>query len=237
MSESAYSDGRAIQEPKNLAVPLHSAVVRVTHWLNAVSFFGLVASGGLILIAHPRFYWGEAGAWGAPPIIQLPIPAILGYSGWGRYLHFLSAWVCFLGGVAYVITGLFVGHFRRDFLPEKGEIAWGPIWRIIAGYLHIRRPTSEESARYNVLQRLTYIAVVFVLFPLIFLTGLAMSPGIASAFPFIVKMFGGEQSARTVHFFLADALVLFLVVHLIMISLTGFSAHVGAMIVGRGKDE
>jgi len=237
VSESAYSEGRAILDPKNLEVPQHSALVRVTHWLNAASFFGLLASGGLILIAHPRFYWGEAGAWGAPPIIQLPIPVILGFSGWGRYLHFLSAWVCFLGGVAYVIPSLLMGHFRRDFLPEKGEIAWRPIWRIIAVYLHVRRPTSEESTRYNVLQRLTYIAVVFVLFPLVFLTGLAMSPGIGSAFPFIVKMFGGEQSARTVHFFLAGMLVLFLVVHLIMIGLTGFSARVGAMIVGRGKDE
>jgi thiosulfate reductase cytochrome b subunit len=237
MTISAHSHGNAIHEPKILAVPQHSVVVRVTHWLNALSFFALVASGGIILIAHPRFYWGEAGAWGAPPIIQLPIPAVLGFSGWGRYLHFLSAWVCFLSGVAYVIAGLFVGHFRRDFLPEKGTVAWRPISRIIAVYLHVRRPASEESARYNVLQRLTYIAVVFVLFPLVFLTGLAMSPGIASAFPFIVKMFAGEQSARTVHFFLASALVVFLIVHLIMISLTRFSARTGAMIVGRGKDE
>lgn len=189
--------------------PRHSALVRVTHWATAASFLALLVSGIAILLAHPRLYWGETGALGTPSLLDLPLPFVLmGQSGWGRYLHFLSAWVCVLAGVVYVFGS--TRHFRDDLF--RGHV--------------------EEPPKYNILQRLTYIAVVFVLFPLMIWTGVAMSPAVTSVFPVIVSVLGGHQSARTIHFIVASALVLFLVGHIVMVCVAGFTRHVGAMILG-----
>src|SRR5215471_4452995 len=103
------------------ALPPRPALIRVTHWVNAISFVALAVSGVAILLAHPRLYWGETGAIGAPSLLDLPLPMLLtGQSGWGRYLHFLAAWGCVLSGAVYVLSGLRSGHFRRDVLPSRG---------------------------------------------------------------------------------------------------------------------
>jgi thiosulfate reductase cytochrome b subunit len=187
----------------------HSALVRVTHWITAAGFIALVYSGIAILLAHPRLYWGETGTLGTPSLVDLPLPMVLtGQTGWGRYLHFLSAWVCVLSGVAYVLGGIVACHFRNDLF----------------------KPV--EPAKYNVVQRLSYASVVFVLFPLMIWTGFAMSPAITSVFPVLVTALGGQQSARTIHFVVANLLVLFLVGHVVMVYLAGFTRQVGAMILG-----
>ena len=187
----------------------HSALVRVTHWITAASFLALLYSGIAILLAHPRLYWGETGALGMPSLLDLPLPMILtGQSGWGRYLHFLSAWVCVVTGAVYVLGGMSACHFRNDLFRRGGP------------------------ANYNVLQRVTYTAVVFLLFPLMIWTGFAMSPAITSVFPVLVTALGGQQSARTIHFVVASVLVLFLVAHVVLVYLSGFTRHVGAMILG-----
>jgi thiosulfate reductase cytochrome b subunit len=191
----------------------HSALVRVTHWVNTFSFFGLVVSGIAILIAHPRLYWGETGGVGTPSLFDLPIPFMLGHSGWGRYLHFLSAWACVVNGLLYGLSGVLTLHFRKNLLPA--------------------RAVSADS--YNGLQRLTYSIVVFVLFPLIIVTGLAMSPAITSVVPALVSVFGGQQSARTIHFFVASFLVLFFFGHITMVSLAGFVNPVRSMITGKSS--
>jgi thiosulfate reductase cytochrome b subunit len=237
MAEIAYLPGLAIQEADRLESTRHSAVVRVTHWITALSFLALLVSGILILIAHPRLYWGETGGVGAPSLIDLPIPFKIGYSGWGRYVHFLSAWVSVLTGVVYVFAGLFTRHFRRNFWPARSDLSMASIWRSVLIDLRLRRPTEEESRTYNVLQRVTYLLVVFVLFPLVILSGLAMSPAIASVVPALRESFGGQQSARTIHFFVASALVLFLFVHLAMVALAGFTSRTRAMITGGGDHE
>jgi thiosulfate reductase cytochrome b subunit len=187
------------QLPQLVTRSSNTVVVRITHWINAISFFSLVVSGIAILLAHPRLYWGETGSVGTPSLIDLPLPFVLvGQSGWGRYLHFLSAWVCVINGSLYLLSGIFTGHFRRNLL-------------------RLTRRTEEESLTYNTLQRLTYIGVVFVLFPVMIWTGLAMSPAITSVFPVLVTFYGGQQSARTIHFFAASLLVLFLFVHVAMV--------------------
>jgi thiosulfate reductase cytochrome b subunit len=192
------------------------------HWIVTVSFVGLLVSGIAILLAHPRLYWGETGAFGAPSLLDLPIPFSLGHSGWGRSLHFLSAWVCVLSGAVYVLYGFVTRHFHRDLMPAKAEVS------------HFRwsRPTEEELLHYNVLQKVSYLGVVFVLFPLIILSGLAMSPAITSAVPALVEGFGGQQSARTAHFFLTTLLVLFVVVHIAMVCRAGFARRMRGMITG-----
>jgi thiosulfate reductase cytochrome b subunit len=234
MAETAYLPGVAIQGSDRLDAPCHSALVRITHWITAASFFALLVSGIAILIAHPRLYWGETGGVGTPSLIDLPIPFMIGHSGWGRYLHFLSAWVCVLTGLLYAMYGLLTPHFRKNLLPDKTDLTWGRISRMVWNDLRWKRPTEEAALTYNVVQRLTYLAVVFVLFPLIILSGLAMSPAIASVVPGLRSGFGGQQSARTIHFFVAVALVLFVCVHVAMVCLAGFGNRVRAMITGYG---
>lgn len=190
-------------------LPRHSALVRVTHWIHTAGFLALLVSGIAILITHPRLYWGETGALGTPSLVDLPLPLILGPSGWGRYLHFLAAWVCVLNGLLYVAFGLRNGHFRKDLVRRSGP------------------------ASYNPIQRLVYLGVVFVLFPLVIATGLAMSPAVTSVVPALVTVFGGHQSARTLHFVVAGLLAVFLLVHILMVYLAGFARRTRAMITGR----
>jgi thiosulfate reductase cytochrome b subunit len=232
MAEAAYILGAAVQTSAVLDAPRHSALVRITHWIFTLSFFGLVVSGFAIILAHPHFYWGETGSIGTPSLFDLPLPTMLGGpSGWGRSLHFQSAWFAVLSGLLYAISGLFTQHFRKQLLPRRADLSWRSMRAGVLDHLRFKRPVETDS--YNLLQRLSYLAVVFLFFPLIILTGLAMSPAITSVVPQIVTVFGGYESARTLHFFLADFLVLFLLVHVAMVILGGFKNRMLAMITGR----
>jgi thiosulfate reductase cytochrome b subunit len=121
---------------------------------------------------------------------------------------------------------------RRDLLPARGEWGWGAVWRVMSKYLRRARPEEEHS--YNAAQRWAYLAVIFVLFPAVIWTGLALSPSFDSAFPWFVDVLGGRQSARTLHFFLTWLLVAFVLVHVTMVYLGGFRKRMRAMITGRG---
>jgi thiosulfate reductase cytochrome b subunit len=212
--------------------PRHAVLVRITHWIATLSFFALLASGIAILLAHPRLYWGETGAVGTPALVELPLPMILaGQSGWGRSLHFLSAWLLVGNGAIYVVWGLASRHFRTRLLPARADLTWSTIAAAVANHARLR-PSAGDSQTYNVLQRLTYLAVVFVLFPLMIWTGLAMSPAVTSVFPALVTLLSGQQSARTIHFFVAAAILLFLLLHIGMICLAGFSTRMRGMTIG-----
>jgi len=138
----------------------------------------------------------------------------------------------------YFISLLVTGHLRKDLLPAKADLSWRVLSREIADHLRFKRPSEAEAWSYNVLQRLSYLFVIFVLFPLVIWSGLAMSLAFVSAFPASVTLLGGEQSARTIHFFVSVFLVLFLLVHVVMVSLAGFGSRVGTMITGRaGADK
>ncbi|HEY5908409.1 MAG TPA: molybdopterin-dependent oxidoreductase [Vicinamibacteria bacterium] len=217
--------------------PRHSTLVRVTHWISALSFLVLVLSGIAILLAHPRLYWGEAGAVGGPALIDLPLPFVLDVPirGPGRYLHFLAAWVAVFTGLVYVASSLARRHFQRNLLPAREQLTRAEIGRVVRSHLRLERSSEAELASYNVLQRLSYSAVVFVLLPLLIWTGLAMSPAVTSVFPVLVTSWGGQQTARTVHFFASGALVLFVLVHVAMVSLTGFRRRMRAMITGQAS--
>ncbi len=232
MAEAAYILGATLQTSAVLDSPRHSALVRITHWIFTLSFFGLVVSGVAIILAHPHFYWGETGSIGTPSLFDLPLPTMEGGpSGWGRSLHFQSAWFAVLSGLLYAISGLLTQHFRKQLLPRRADLSWRSIRATVLDHLRFKRPVEVNS--YNLLQRLSYLAVVFLFFPLIILTGLAMSPAITSVIPQIVTVFGGYESARTLHFFLANFLVLFLLVHVAMVILGGFKNRMLAMITGR----
>jgi thiosulfate reductase cytochrome b subunit len=217
----------------NLPAIRHAVTIRVTHWITTVAFAALFVSGIAILLAHPRLYWGETGSVGTPSLIDLPFPFVLDVPirGPGRYIHFLAAWIFVLTGCLYVLSGLLTLHFRRNFVPSGDDLSWARISRVAASHLRLRAAT-DESLTYNVLQRIAYLSVVFVLAPLMIWTGLAMSPSVTSVLPFLATVFGGQQSARTIHFFAAFGLVLFFVIHVTMVSVSGFSVRMRAMITG-----
>jgi len=249
MADSAWAPVSTSAVPVAIVRPRHSLLVRATHWISTLCFLALLVSGVEILISHPRFYWGETGNILTPPLFQLPVPSSrstvptgYGYvlpdqNGWSRYLHFQSAWAVVLTGLLYVLFGLFQGHFRRNLVPARADFSWKGLSIVVARHLRLRPVTEEQSWSYNVLQRLAYLLVIFVLFPLVIWTGLAMSPAVAAAFPAAVVILGGQQSARTIHFFVTVLLVLFLLVHIVMIGLSGFRKRMRAMISGRSSTE
>jgi len=214
-------------------VPRHSALIRLTHWINAISFLMLLVSGVAILLAQPALFWGETGFFGDPSLINLPMAQNEAQSGWGRSLHFLGAWIWILNGGIYVLSGLLTLHFHRDFLPERNQLAWRTLREVLSNQLLFKRPNIEEFYTYNIIQRLAYLTATFLLAPLTILSGLAMSPGLVAVVPALVEVFGGHQSARTVHFFATSLLVVFLIVHVAMVSLRGFLPRMRAMITGR----
>ena len=200
----------------------HAVWVRITHWIHALCFLALVVSGAAILIAHPRFYWGETGYFDTPAAFELPLPLNLDQTGWGRSLHFLAAWITVMNGVFYVIFGCIFRHFWRVLMPNR------------------TRPSQKEpneqvrhsvSASYGHFQGLTYLGVIFVLLPVMILSGLTLSPAVTAACPGLFVLFQGRQSARTIHFLAAIVLIVFLLVHVAMTILTGFGRNMRAMVM------
>jgi len=224
----------------------HSAIVRLTHWLTTLAFLALLLSGGEIVLSHPRFYWGETGNVNTHPWLNLHLPSSrdtvptgYGYvlpdqNGWSRYLHFQAAWVAVATGLLYLLWGLFTGHFRRNLVPSRSDL--NGIKESIFQRLRLARPSKDDAWSYNVLQRLTYLLVIFVLFPLMIWSGLAMSFGFDAAFPLAVKLIGGHQTARSLHFLVTILLVVFLFVHVVMVVVSGFRQRMSAMITGRVDD-
>jgi thiosulfate reductase cytochrome b subunit len=224
------------------AAPRHARFVRITHWLIAIAFFALLVSGFEVIISHPRFYWGEVGNVNTTPVFVVPVPSsrstvptsynyvLPDQNGWSRYLHFQSAWLALLTGLAYLVLGFRTGHFRKHLVPEAEARTWRALRRTIVDHLRFDRNAFGSPSAYNALQRISYLAVIFVLFPLIIWTGLAMAPAFTAVFPSSVTLLGGRQSARTLHFIVTILLVLFLLAHVTMIILAGFRARMRPMI-------
>ena len=148
----------------------------------------------------------------------------------GRRWHFFFGWLFTLNGLAFGLYALGGRHLWRNLWPGWQDIRG--IGRTILGHLRLRHPTGAAAKHYNVLQKLTYTGVIFVLGPLTILTGLAMSPQIDASFPWLLTLFGGRQAARTVHFGVCFALVGFTLVHLGMVAVTGLRNNLRSMITG-----
>jgi thiosulfate reductase cytochrome b subunit len=239
----------------------HARWVRVSHWIITLSVLALAFSGFEILMVHPRLYWGKAGNDLTPALVELPISRnykhrgydkpvaltadasgpvsanrtydIFNQNGWGRSLHFLAAWFLVLPGVLYVLIGLLSGHFRTHFWPRVREVSPRLVWNDVTAHLRFRIPTGSGGSRYGLLQKYAYSFVVFVVAPLMVATGLTMSPAVTAAVPGLLDLFGGYQSARTIHFFASATLVLFVIVHVVMVVRSGFRRQIRAMTLGR----
>ena len=237
----------------------HARWVRISHWIATVSLLTLAFTGVVILMAHPRLYWGDVGNDLTPALVELPIsrnyrhggwarPAqffdtagpisasrtydIFNQNGWGRSLHFLAAWCLVLPGLVYLLTGVAGGHFRLHMVPRGRELAPRLVWGEVVNHVRFRVPPASGGPNYGVLQKCAYSCVVFVAAPLIVATGLTMSPAVTAALPSLLWLFGGYQSARTMHFFTFVVLLLFVLVHVVMVIKSGFRRQIRAMTVG-----
>jgi len=159
------------------------------------------------------------------------IPSRYSLAGARRW-HFLFAWVLILGGTAYFVTSLINRHFARDLAPTRKELAPRHLWQDIKDHARLRLPTGDAAGRYNPLQKLAYILVIFLLIPLMILTGLTMAPAFNATFPQLLTLFGGRQSARSIHFLCAMGLLAFILVHLVMVVLAGPINEIRSMITG-----
>lgn len=236
----------------------HSLLVRVTHWINVVALTALLMSGLQIFNAHPALYWGQNSYAGKPALLEVPKefpfkkpsytgkPAIIElestFPSWatipsnqwlamGRRWHFFFAWVFVINVCAYLAHSFMTRHVQRNLKPTRDD--WRGIGRSIRDHLRLRHPRGEAAARYNVLQKLSYLILIFGLFPLILVTGCAMSPWLDSMLPGWVNLLGGRQSARTLHFIAAFALVFFVLVHVFEVVVTGFWNNLRSMVTGR----
>ena len=263
--------------PRREVMYRHSAVVRVTHWINALCLALLLMSGLRLFNYHPALYWGNYGYRGVPPLLAIAaledidtdepvgVTTIMGHNfittgvlgvsydaagepitrafpkwltspgglAMARDLHFAAAWLLVLNGLVYLLFGLLTGHFRRDLAPAAGELSPRHILAEVWDHIRLRRPRGEAARHYNVLQKFAYIAVIFVLLPVMVLTGLTMSPAVTAAVPVLFDMFGGRQSARTIHFLVANVLVLFVLVHVVQVVIAGAFNGMRSMITGR----
>lgn len=238
----------------------HPVWVRVSHWIVAVSILVLAGTGFAILMVHPRLYWGEVGNDLTPALLELPISrnhrhggwttpgpvsadgagpvtanrtyAIFNQNGWARSLHFLAGWCLVMPGTFYLLAGLAEGHFRKRFAPTADERTVASIRRDLVAHLP-GRLAARAAADYGPLQKAAYAGIVFVAAPLMVITGLAMAPAVTASVPQLVSVFGGYQSARTIHFAMFAVLVAFAFVHVAMVVRTGFRRQLRAMTTGR----
>ena len=171
-------------------------------------------------------------------------PLIQGFPSWStlpswrdlataRRWHFFFAWIFVANLAAYLAAGLLNGHFRRDIAPRRDELRPRTLAHHVVDHLRLRFPRGEAARHYNVLQKLAYLGVIFVALPLMVLTGLTMSPGIDAAAPWLLDLFGGRQSARTLHFLVAGSILFFVVIHLAALLAVGVWNELRSMITGR----
>ena len=171
---------------------------------------------------------GQLATRGFPSAVTLPGKKDLAT---GRRWHFTFAWLLVLNGLVYLVFGIASGHFRRGLLVSAQELRDIPhsIWE----HIRLRFPKGNEARHYNVLQKLTYLAIIFIVIPVMVLTGMTMSPGLDARFHFLAPLFGGRQTARTIHFVLAFGLVAFAFIHIALVILSGFANNMRSMITGR----
>lgn len=150
-----------------------------------------------------------------------------------RTWHFFAAWLLIINGLVWLGYAVLSGRLWREILPRARELAPAHLWHDVEQHLKLNFPKGEAALQYEVLQKLAYAGVALVLIPVVILTGMAMSPGLNAAFPFLDALWGGRQSARSVHFIAASGIAGFLILHLVLVVLAGPIRGISAMITGR----
>ena len=217
----------------------HALSTRIWHWVNVLSLAILFMSGLNISNAHRHLYWGE---WGFEPrdawlhVVRFPpwatIPNYYSLAA-ARDWHVLFAWVFSLSLLLFLVAALLNGHFRRDIV--AGD--WRPraIWDDMRE--HLRFNFDHGEGKYNLLQKAAYGAVIFILLPLMILTGMAISPGMDASWSWLSQVFGGRQSARSIHFIVAWTLFAFFLLHVTLVLLNKPLKNLREMVTGGRVDE
>ena len=213
----------------------HPPLVRISHWLNVTAVVILIMSGLNILLAHPHLDWGTDTNFGnhwldIPPIpnwLLLPQGRNLAEA---RHWHFFFAWVFVLNGLIYLAYGFITRRFGRRLWPSRTDLAG--FWPSVKEHARFHFPKDEGARTYNVIQKLTYVAIILVVLPMMLITGLSMSPGFNAVGGFLLEIMGGRQSARTLHFISGGLIVGFIVIHVGLVVWTGFINNMRAMITG-----
>ena len=219
----------------------HRLSTRLWHWVNLFALAILFMSGLNISNAHPHLYWGQWGfdprrawlnVWNFPGWATIP-----GYYSLGdaRAWHLLFAWVFAVGLLIYLLVALVNGHLWRDIVTRLKEWRWSAIRADVAA--HLGFDFNHGAGKYNFLQKLAYGIVLFILLPLMIFSGMAISPGSDAAFPWLIELFGGRQSARSIHFIVAWSLFGFLILHVVLVLLSGPIGQLRDMITGGRIDE
>jgi Ni/Fe-hydrogenase b-type cytochrome subunit len=219
----------------------HALATRIWHWINAVAVIVLLGSGLGISNAHPRLYWGRYGAnfdhaWAQlprfPAWITIPANYNLAIS---RRWHLLFALVFAFGLFGYMIVSLINRHFARKLALRRADVSPAHLAADVRDHLNLRFHDADDPGAYNSLQKWSYILILFVALPLMIFTGLALSPGMDAAWPWLLDLFGGRQSARSLHFVAATLIGGFIVVHVALVILAGAGNELRAMITGKWK--
>ncbi|UYY76165.1 cytochrome b/b6 domain-containing protein [Sphingomonas sp. R1] len=216
----------------------HRLVTRLWHWVNAIALLIMVGSGLMIFNAHPRLYWGQYGANFDHAWLELPrfpgwvtLPSYYSLAG-ARHWHFFFALVLAFGLLVYLLWSLANGHILRDLRIRARELGPRHLWKDFKDHLALRFHDPEDPRAYNIFQKLAYVGTLFVLLPAVIFSGLALSPGMDAAWPWLTELFGGRQSARSVHFIAMGAILAFLLVHLTLVLLAGPINELRSMITG-----
>lgn len=226
-------------------VKRHRLSTRIWHWVNAVAVIVMLMSGLMISNAHPSLYWGEYGANFDRPWLDLHHYLPNGrFPGWatipstysladGRLWHLAFAWVFAFGFLAFLVVSALNRHIRRDLSLTKGELAPRHLLAEIVHHAQLKFPTGAAALNYNTLQKITYILVLFVIFPLLILTGLCLQPGLSPLTGWAIDLLGGRATARSVHFICAGLVALFIAVHLLLVVLAGPFNEIRSMVTGK----
>jgi thiosulfate reductase cytochrome b subunit len=218
----------------------YSPNVRICHWINTIAVGYLIVSGIHIFLDFPELYWGKVGFRGHPALFRLEDLGItwdeagaMGDRRWGRNYHFTFAWVFTINGVIYVLWNLYRKHFRNRMLPSRGSLSATNLKADFLNHLPFRARSNDQRGRYGTFQRLSYLGMIFVVTPVLFVTGLAQMPAFTAIAPWMIDMLGGRQTARTLHTITTLIVVLFIVVHVVEVFLAGLVNEVRAMITGK----
>ncbi|WP_255536248.1 cytochrome b/b6 domain-containing protein [Pacificimonas pallii] len=159
------------------------------------------------------------------------IPAEYSLSA-GRRYHLLGAWIFGVAGFVYFFWSLFNRHIQRDLIPRKWQLTPACVRADIKNHIKLNFIHSGTE-KYSLLQKLSYAGVILVILPVLVATGLTMSPNMNAAWPWLLDIFGGRQSARSLHFIAAFLLIAFIFVHLILVVLAGPYNEIRSMITGK----
>ncbi|MBB4616632.1 cytochrome b/b6 domain-containing protein [Sphingomonas abaci] len=236
--DARFRSGAGETPPPGTPIHRHRLATRLWHWVNAVAVIILLGSGLGISNAHPRLYWGRYGANFDPAWLQLPrfpawitIPASYNLAISRRW-HLFFALVLGFGLLAHLLWSLANRHIQRDLRVRRSDVTPAHLWADLRAHWNFRFHDPERPRAYNAFQKLSYVAILFVALPLAILTGLALSPAMDAAWPWLLDLFGGRQSARSIHFLAATGIALFTIVHLALVILAGPVNEVRSMLTG-----